>query len=258
MKPIFRSSANHIVGEKIVRGDYQGAVWDYLTTEGGDAVGSEARKQLKESKNMEDALEKFPYNLLFERQIIGHLCRNKDDYIGALRELPEGLLKMLVHSYQSLIFNRALDQRIRQGMEIGKPLIGDYIIPADNYGGPDQRKTIEVTERNQTKLEKRCKEGKAWVAGMLPGTKSEYTKGIQGDIEREVMNEENIDFSDFAIDEISELSSVGMCRPLRQCLNQIKVEYDDDDPVFSFWLNKGTYATSFLREIMKCEDVKAY
>jgi len=248
----------HIVGEKIVRGDYQGAVWDYLTTEGGDAVGSEARKQLKESKNMEDALEKFPYNLLFERQIIGHLCRNKDDYIGALRELPEGLLKMLVHSYQSLIFNRALDQRIRQGMEIGKPLIGDYIIPADNYGGPDQRKTIEVTERNQTKLEKRCKEGKAWVAGMLPGTKSEYTKGIQGDIEREVMNEENIDFSDFAIDEISELSSVGMCRPLRQCLNQIKVEYDDDDPVFSFWLNKGTYATSFLREIMKCEDVKAY
>jgi len=248
----------HIVGEKIVRGDYQGAVWDYLTTEGGDAVGSEARKQLKECKNMEDALEKFPYNLLFERQIIGHLCRNKDDYIGALRELPEGLLKMLVHSYQSLIFNRALDQRIRQGMEIGKPLIGDYIIPADNYGGPDQRKTIEVTERNQTKLEKRCKEGKAWVAGMLPGTKSEYTKGIQGDIEREVMNEENIDFSDFAIDEISELSSVGMCRPLRQCLNQIKVEYDDDDPVFSFWLNKGTYATSFLREIMKCEDVKAY
>ena len=93
---------------------------------------------------------------------------------------------------------------------------------------------------------------------MLPGTKSESTKGIQGDIEREVMNEENIDFSDFAIDEISELSSVGMCRPLRQCLNQIKVEYDDDDPVFSFWLNKGTYATSFLREIMKCEDVKAY
>ena len=37
------------------------------------------------------------------------------------------------------------------------------------------------------------------------------------------LNEENIDFSDFAIDEISELSSVGMCRPLRQCLNQIKV-----------------------------------
>ena len=74
---------------------------------------------------------------------------------------------MLVHSYQSLIFNRVLDQRIRQGEELNKPIIGDYIIPADNYGGPDQRKTIEVTNRNQAKLEKRCKEGKAWMMGSL-------------------------------------------------------------------------------------------
>ena len=249
----------HIVGEKIVRGDYQSAVWDYLTTEGGDASGSEARKWLRENKNMEKALEKFPYHLLFERQIIGHLSRNEGDYTGALRELPESLLKMLVHSYQSLIFNRVLDQRIRQGLEINKPLIGDYIIPADNYGGPDQRKIIEVTVRNQAKLEKRCKEGKAWVAGLLPGTKSEHTKGVQGDIEREIMNEENINFTDFFIDEMTELSSLGMYRPLRQNLNEIELEYDEfDNPIFSFGLHKGTYATSFLREIMKCEDMKAY
>jgi len=208
---------------------------------------------------MKKALEKFPYHLLFERQIIGHLSRNEGDYTGALRELPESLLKMLVHSYQSLIFNRVLDQRIRQGLEINKPLIGDYIIPADNYGGPDQRKIIEVTVRNQAKLEKRCKEGKAWVAGLLPGTKSEHTKGVQGDIEREIMNEENINFTDFFIDEMTELSSLGMYRPLRQNLNEIELEYDEfDNPIFSFGLHKGTYATSFLREIMKCEDMKAY
>jgi len=249
----------HIVGEKIIRGDYQGAVWDYLTKGGGDATGAEARVRLKENKNLEEALERFPYNLLFERQIIGHLSRNKDDYIGALRELPESLLRMLVHSYQSLIFNRVLDQRIRHGIEISKPKIGDYIIPADNYGGPDQRKIIEVTERNQTKLEKRCKEGKAWIAGLLPGTKSEYTNGIQGDLEREIMDEENINFTDFFIDEMTELTSLGMYRPLRQNLNEIELEYDEfGNPIFSFWLHKGTYATSFLREIMKCEDMKAY
>ena len=249
----------HIVGEKIVRGDYEGAVWDYLTKGGSDTTGDEARIRLKKTKNLEEALEKFPYNLLFERQIIGHLSRNENDYIGALRELPESLLKMLVHSYQSLIFNRVLDQRIRHGEEINKPIIGDYIIPADNYGGPDQRKTIEVTNRNQAKLEKRCKEGKAWIAGLLPGTKSEYTKGVQGDIEKEIMNEENVNFNDFFIDEMPELSSLGMYRPLRQNLNQIELEFDEvDNPIFSFWLYKGTYATSFLREIMKCEDMKAY
>ena len=169
----------HLVGEKIVSGDYQGAVWDYLTKGGSEAMGGEARESLRNNKDWKEALEKFPYNLLFERQIIGHLNRNRDDYIGALRQLPESLSKMLVHGYQSLIFNRVLDQRIREGIDIQRPQIGDNVIPADNYGGPDQRKIIQVTERNQAKLEKRCNEGKAWIAGLLPGIKSEHTNGVQ-------------------------------------------------------------------------------
>ena len=81
----------HLVGEKIVSGDYQGAVWDYLTKGGSEAMGGEARESLRNNKDWKEALEKFPYNLLFERQIIGHLNRNHDDYIGALRQLPESL-----------------------------------------------------------------------------------------------------------------------------------------------------------------------
>jgi len=249
----------HLVGEKIVRGDYQGAVWDYLTKDGPDTMGAEAREFLKENKDWKAALEKFPYNLLFERQIIGHLSRNKDDYIGALGQLPESLSKMLVHGYQSLIFNRVLDQRLREGLDIQKPLIGDNVIPADNYGGPDQRKIIEVTERNQAKLEKRCGEGKAWIAGLLPGARSEHTEGVQGDIEKAVMNEEKIGFKDFIIEDMPELSSLGMHRPLHQNINELGWEFDENiNPVFNFWLYKGTYATSFLREIMKCEDMRAY
>ena len=249
----------HLVGEKIVRGDYQGAVWDYLTKDGSDTMGAEAREFLKENKDWKAALEKFPYNLLFERQIIGHLSRNQDDYVGALGQLPENLSKMLVHGYQSLIFNRVLDQRIRKGLDIQRPLIGDNVIPADNYGGPDQRKIIEVTERNQAKLEKRCGEGKAWIAGLLPGARSEHTGGVQGDIEKTVMKEENIGFKDFIIEDMPELSSLGMYRPLHQNINELEWEFDEQgNPVFNFWLYKGTYATSFLREIMKCEDMRAY
>ena len=249
----------HLVGEKIVSGDYQGAVWDYLTKGGSEATGGEARESLRNNKDWKDALEKFPYNLLFERQIIGHLSRNRDDYIGALKQLPESLSKMLVHGYQSLIFNRVLDQRIREGIDIQRPQIGDNVIPADNYGGPDQRKIIQVTERNQAKLEKRCNEGKAWIAGLLPGVKSEHTNGVQGSIERTVMKEENVGFKDFIIEDMPELSSLGTYRPLHQNVNELKWELDENEnPIFNFWLYKGTYATSFLREIMKCEDMKAY
>ena len=50
-----------------------------------------------------------------------------------------------------------------------------------------------------------------------------------------------------------------MYRPLAQKINSLKWEIDEDGlPVFDFWLHKGTYATAFLREIMKSEDMTVY
>ena len=248
----------HIVGEKIVQGDYEGAVLDYLTLSSPNFAGHEGREYLSETKDFTKSLEKFPPHMLFERQLLGHLSRNKGDYTGAILQLPERLSKMLVHGYQSLIFNKVLDMRIKEGMDSCLPQIGDYVMPADGYGGPDQRVTIEVTARNQPKLSKRCREGKAWVAGLLPGANSKFSKGRQGELEKEVMNAFGVEFKDFIIDDIPELSSYGMYRPLFQKYNDIELDYDSDDPVFSFWLHKGTYATSFLREIMKSSDVTVY
>ncbi len=249
----------HTVGKKIVQGKYEEAVWDYLCGGKFESFGSEARENLKHTKDLNTALQQYPHKLLFERQMIGYLTRNKEDYVGAIRQLPENLSKMLVHAYQSLIFNHVLNLRIENGYGIHKPLIGDNVIPVDIYGGPDQRRVIEVTERNQTKLEKRCNEGKAWIVGLLPGIKSEHTKGIQGDLEQQIMNDENINFKDFSISEMPELSSFGMYRPLNQKMNDLKYTIEDNgNPTFEFWLHKGTYATSFLREIMKCEDMRAY
>ena len=248
----------HIVGEKIVQGNYEGAVLDYLTLGSPNYAGHEGREYLLETKDFTKSLEKFPPHMLFERQLLGHLSRNKGDYTGAILQLPESLSKMLVHGYQSLIFNKVLDMRIKEGMDACLPQIGDYIMPADGYGGPDQRVTIEVTERNQSKLSKRCREGKAWVAGLLPGANSKFSKGRQGELEKEVMDDFGVKFEDFIIDDIHELSSYGMYRPLFQKYNDIEVDYNSEDPIFSFWLHKGTYATSFLREIMKSSDVTVY
>ena len=248
----------HIVGEKIVHGDYEGAVFDYLTLSSPNFEGNEARDYLSKTRDFVKSLEKFPPHMLFERQLLGHLSRNKEDYTGAILQLPESLSKMLVHGYQSLIFNKVLDMRIKEGMDACLPQIGDCVMPADGYGGPDQRVIIEVTKRNQAKLSKRCNEGKAWVAGLLPGANSTFSKGRQGELEKEVMNEFGVKFEDFIIEDIPELSSYGMYRPLFQKYNDIEVDFDSGDPVFTFWLHKGTYATSFLREIMKASDVKVY
>ena len=248
----------HIVGEKIVRGDYEGAVFDYLTIDSPNFAGVEGREYLLKTRDFTKSIDKFPAHMLFERQLLGHLSRNEGDFTGAILQLPESLSKMLVHGYQSLIFNKALDLRMKEGIDAFLPQIGDLVMPADGYGGPDQRVTIEVTERNQAKLSKRCREGKAWIAGLLPGANSNFSNGIQGELERQVMEELDVKFEDFIIDDMPELSSYGMYRPLFQKYNDIELEFDSGDPIFSFWLHKGTYATSFLREIMKSSDVTAY
>ena len=248
----------HIVGEKIVQGDYEGAVFDYLTIASPKFAGVEGREYLLKTRDFTKSIDKFPAHMLFERQLLGHLSRNKGDFTGAILQLPESLSKMLVHGYQSLIFNKVLDLRMKEGIDAFLPQIGDLVMPADGYGGPDQRVTIEVSERNQAKLSKRCREGKAWIAGLLPGANSNFSSGIQGELERQVMEELDVKFEDFIIDDMPELSSYGMYRPLFQKYNDIELEFDSGDPIFSFWLHKGTYATSFLREIMKSSDVTAY
>ena len=248
----------HIVGEKIVQGDYEGAVFDYLTIASPKFAGVEGREYLLKTRDFTKSIDKFPAHMLFERQLLGHLSRNEGDFTGAILQLPENLSKMLVHGYQSLIFNKVLDLRMNEGIDAFLPQIGDLVMPADGYGGPDQRVTIEVTERNQAKLSKRCREGKAWIAGLLPGANSNFSGGIQGELERQVMEELDVKFEDFIIDDMPELSSYGMYRPLFQKYNDIEFEFDSGDPIFSFWLHKGTYATSFLREIMKSSDVTAY
>ena len=171
---------------------------------------------------------------------------------------------MLVHGYQSLIFNRVLDLRIKEGISINTPLIGDNIIPVDNYGGPDQsgeawQAARASTNNNLKKLTKRCLEGKAWVDGLMPGAQSNFTKGPQGELEQLIMKEEKIKFEDFMIEEIPQLSSLGMYRPLSQKINDLKYRIrKNGNPYFQFWLHKGTYATSFLREIMKSGDLRSY
>ena len=61
----------HIVGEKIVQGDYEGAVLDYLTLGSStNFAGHEGREYLLETKDFTKSLEKFPPHMLFERQLL--------------------------------------------------------------------------------------------------------------------------------------------------------------------------------------------
>ena len=53
-----------------------------------------------------------------------YLDKNKNDYVGALKLLPRPLLLMYVHAFQSMIFNRVVDELKDNSKNITIPLVG--------------------------------------------------------------------------------------------------------------------------------------
>jgi tRNA pseudouridine13 synthase len=249
----------HTVGKKLIEGDFKGAVLTYLGNpvdiESLEAV--EARKAIDEGKSYSEALALFPKYFGFEKALLNHLIKNEDDYIGALETLPKNLSMMFVHAYQSYLFNRILSIRIEKGLLTSQPLIGDVILPVDTNGLPDHKKWIDVTKDNIDKIEKRIEEGKAFISGLVPGAEVRLAGGEQGEIEKIVIEEAEVEPKDFIIPKMRELSSKGTRRELVSSLKDFTYEIENEGVRMCFELMKGCYATSLLREFMKT-DVLSY
>ncbi len=245
----------HLIGKDLVKGDIEGAVMKYVAnpSEEEESEANDARANLQKTRDFEKALKEFPTKLTFERTIIGHLKEKPDDYLGALRMLPRNLLMMFVHAYQSYLFNKMLSERMRRGMPLNEPLVGDLILPLNKAGLPDHDEPIPVDDANLPKVVARCREKKAFVSGLLYGTESAFAEGPMGEIERSIIDAEHIERPGFQIVGLREASSSGTRRELLAIYKDLTIDVGHNEVEFSFALNKGCYATALLREFMKAE-----
>jgi len=251
-------SITHLVGKDLVRGDIEGAVMRYVANPlEDDSEANDARRALQETKDFERAFDEYPMKLTFERIMIGHLKDNPGDFLGALRTLPYNLLMMFVHAYQSYLFNRTLSERIRRGMSIKDPEVGDMILPLSKNNVPDHDNPILVTEDNLEKAVRNACEGKAFVSGLIYGSESVFAQGRMGEIEKKIIENENLKRLDFQIVGLREASSKGTRRELLSPYKELSVKADKSEATFRFTLNKGCYATALLREFMKA-DISQY
>ena len=244
----------HLIGKDLVAGDFEGAVMRYVANplgEGGE--GEEARRNLQDSRDFAKAMEELPTKFTFERVMVGHLVEKPDDYLGAMRRLPRNLIMMFVHAYQSYMFNRILSERMRRGLPINEPIEGDFVLPLDKNGLPDQANPIDVTADNLEKARRNASEGKAFVSGVLYGADSTFSEGDMGEIERRIVEDEGVSASDFQIVGLREASSKGSRRELQAPVRDLRVDHEEDGIVFGFALNKGCYATCLMREFMKTD-----
>lgn len=136
---------------------------------------------------------------------------------------------LFTHAYQSYLFNKCINLRIEAGLPM-KPLEGDIL-----------------------------EDGAITVA--LPGFESRLAEGEQGKIERKVLREEGISLDSFKVEGMPELSSKGARKKAIVFPENLRLISVGKDEFFEgknyakvgFYLSKGNYATSVMREIMKPE-----
>ena len=184
------SKNNHLVGESIIKWDFKKAVELVLES------NSEQNERIEE-----------------------HLQKQKNDFIGALKIIPFRMLKLYVHSYQSFLFNKALEEYI-----------------SVNTGG----NKVNYDEKIQ-------------IIGFSTELKELKNRQIKKIIER-LMEEEKITERDFIIRAIPDLSSEGSERSAFISINDFKIIKSEKDELnkskekmaVSFYLPKGCYATVLM------------
>ncbi len=220
---------SHLVGKEFIKGNFEKAVMLYLTAtnELEEKEIQKARKELKETKDFRKAIKDFPGKFRYERGILNQLIKEPDDFIKAFRVLPKNLRYLFVHAYQSYLFNKIIKERIKQGIGLKKTK-EDILI----NGIP---------------------------SAPLIGFQTVFAEGKIGKIEKEILEKEKIELKQFYVKDMKEMSSKGTRKEIVLFPENLKLKEISEDEFsqgklktcISFYLSKGNYGTTVLKEIMK-------
>ncbi len=254
-----RRPITHLVGKHMINGDFEQAVMTYVANpfeQEGDEV-RKARERIGVERDYEQAMKYYPKHLYFERKMIKGLAKNTD-YIQAMKKLPNNLLLMFVHAYQSYLFNKILSKRMESGIGLDRVTVGDIAIGLDGYGRPNANDTHLVKEFNRTRVEKLVERGRAFITGLVPGLDVPRSRGDMGNIEERELEAESLIRKDFIINEIPRLTTHGRRRGIVAPVRDLNIETGEQNIKLKFGLGPGTYATTLLREFMKSDCPTSY
>jgi len=150
------------------------------------------------------------------------------DYIGSLRKLGKYILRIYVNSYQSYLFNRALEE----------------------YFKTKYKKYSKVSYSQGTFIfsEEQLKNEKIPLLGFLTEFKNKELEKIY----KTLMKEEKIKQEDFIIKQIPELSSEGNERSLLVDIKDLEIKKEDTKTfLIEFSLPPGSYATIAIKKMFE-------
>jgi tRNA pseudouridine13 synthase len=251
----------HLVGKAIVKRNFRKAVMLFLAKPSPHEhpESRQAREQLRVSQDFTQALKNFPKQLRYERLMLRHLSKKPDDYVGAFRRLPIRLRELFPQAYQSYLFNRFLSRRILCELPLVRAEVGDYVVNVECTGLPMLKMSKIASAEALTEINRAIEAGKMRLAIPLIGFKQRKSLGVQGEIEKQILEEEGINQESFKIPAMPEITSRGELRTALTPLNNFSLNEIAEDSTkpskhkaeASFTLYRGSYATILLREFMK-------
>ncbi|ASJ10933.1 tRNA pseudouridine(13) synthase TruD [Thermococcus sp. P6] len=243
-----RRVTNHIIGKLLLEGKFEEAARLFLGAHGDDMMGDDARKNFWESGDVERALREFPNFLRYERTLL-HRYKETGSWKRAFLSLPLPIMRIFIHSYQSYLFNLYLSRRIEE-MPLNEALPGDIVVQVKG-GIPLRDRTYRVTETNLNFVREKIERNNAMVSGPLFGFAMRRARGLPGELEEEILEEEGIDLNAFRRLPKPMQEPGGRRELLIRPLGMTYGYVPGEGMCFRFFLPKGVYATSVLREIMK-------
>ncbi|MEM1954947.1 MAG: tRNA pseudouridine(13) synthase TruD [Nitrososphaerota archaeon] len=250
----------HLVGYHLVRGDLEAAARAFvgLHTPHEQEHVIEFRRSFLESGDWSWAAMNAPKSLVYERALLRHLASNPGDFAGAFRRLPLRIRRLLVESYASYVFNRALTENLRDGVPLDEPLEGDLVARVDRFGRPE-RKLYEVSRWNIVEAARRVREGTMAILMPHPGHSVRLPQNERGKAILRALEQDGLRPSSFRLRDLPEAGSMGgyravTLRPLRISARAVK----EDGVLVEMALPRGSFATVVLRELMKQRCALAY
>lgn len=145
--------------------------------------------------------------------------------------LGSDLIKFYIHSYQSYLFNILLSKRLEHGLSLEE---GDFVLKENG-------RISTYPERGELLLP-------------VPGAFTRTKGGWLNEELSALMREEGLSKEKFIFRELPEVSALGDFRRAICEVTSLRIVKKGDFVVLSFFLGSGSYATSYLRELMKPED----
>jgi len=194
-----------------------------------------------------EALERFPASYREERRMLHYLLRAGEKYAGAIKQLRAPILRLYYSAFQSWLFNRILERRLEEAGGALGPLWPGDIAWIHRNGAVFRVEDPDAEASRVARFE-------ISASGPLFGRKTVHAGGRQGEIEADALAEVGVRASDFhQLQQRCQLD--GGRRPLRVPVEDLSCDLDGDGLVLRFFLPKGSYATTLLREVMKNEEV---